>query len=113
MNDFVCYEGEWKDDSFHGKGRFQRFQGSKRNCIESYSGDWKKDVKHGFGVEKSCSGSQKSISLTLPETLKTSRNFWKFCVFDEFFVFSRYFSLSEVMQSHARTQPADQCSALS
>ena len=62
---------------------------------------------HGFGVEKSCCGSQKTISLTLPETSKTSRNFWKFCVFDEIFIFSRHFSLSEVMQSHGRTQRAD------
>ena len=46
---------------------------------------------HGFGVEKLCSGSQKSISVTLPETLKTSRNFWKFCVFYGISIFPRHF----------------------
>ena len=40
---FIKYEGEWKKDQQHGKGKFYGPEG------EIYEGDWQHNMKHGEG----------------------------------------------------------------
>jgi hypothetical protein len=42
------YEGYWKDDLRHGKGKMVWSPGA--SLEESYEGDWENDQKHGIGI---------------------------------------------------------------
>ena len=37
------YDGEWKDDKAHGKGRFTHADGN------TYEGEWQADKTNGYG----------------------------------------------------------------
>lgn len=38
------YEGEWKNDKFHGHGIYYDVDGS------TYTGEWADDTHHGYGI---------------------------------------------------------------
>lgn len=46
--DNASYEGQFKDDSFHGKGVYQSASGS------NYNGEYHFGAKHGKGVRLQC-----------------------------------------------------------
>lgn len=42
--DKTCYEGDFKNDQMHGKGKITHPNG------DVYDGDWQNDMANGYGV---------------------------------------------------------------
>ncbi len=47
-----CYEGEWREDKAHGKGKYLHANNAY------YEGDWSYDKQHGIGYEFWPDGAQ-------------------------------------------------------